>query len=152
MAMRVTEDGAVAVFCRCHSVDEELMIQHLASVQPHQKPTTQKKTRNTQGAEAFDLAVSAGESGGWRFERPGHRRQSHKIRNKICQSMERIGDQSLRVEIISADAFADSHAEIDVETYACNADAGILTIAAGQVSVAMLVRVRMASVMSRLYG
>lgn len=66
--------------------------------------------------------------------------------------MERIGDQGLRVEIISADAFADSHAEVDVKTYACNADAGILAIAAGQVGVVVLVRMRMASVMSCLHG
>lgn len=139
--MGVTEDATVAVSRRCRSVEKELMIQYLAGIQPHKHSAKQKKSTHTDGSKALNLTVSAREPVCWRLEGPGHCRQGHEIRNEICQSMEGIGDQSLRVEIISADALSNSHTKIDVETYPCNAYAGVLSIATGQVGVVMMVRV-----------
>lgn len=151
MAVIVAQEAEKAVrvlVCMMRMVNQVLRVECINAIQSHANATEEQQPTDAQGSETFNLAKACREAIGWRSERPGDGRKSHKIRYKIGQGMKAICDQCLRMKDVTPDSFANGHSEIDKEANSCNLNASIVSIRRGQVGGVVCMTVAMTMSMS----
>jgi len=125
---------------------EELSQQNLARIQAHKHAAEKEEAADAQRANAFDLAIAIREPLRWRFKRQGDGAESQEIRHEIGEGVVGVGDESLGMKDVATDEFADSHGKVGGEADSRDADAGVGLVGRGEVDIAAVVMVMMASV------
>lgn len=127
------EDGGVAC---------ELLVLHGTQEwerHTHSKTSKQQQSGNTHTPQTLNLPVPIRKSLTRPPPRKAHRPQRQKVRHQIRQRMEGIGDQRLGVEDHASETLGDGHKEVDEESDAGDAYAGIGLIGGGEEGVRAVV-------------
>lgn len=138
---------------------EELLAESQQRGPAHEETTCEQYATDTERTQTLHLAISAGEAVRGRLEGPADCCQRHDVAHEVGEAVDGVGDEcwqalvdvhsnapghlTLTVEDVAPEAFADRHAQVDVEANLGDAHAGVILVLGQEEGVVVVVVVGM---------